>query len=478
MPARARVPEAGPDWSKMPGPGDPRAFHAPKVVRRTLSTGLRVWVAPWHTLPIVNASLLIPAGTADDPEGKSGLATLTATLLDKGHGEGDMGVGRMSATELAEALEVLGVTPSAHATADTTTLGFSAVSRNLDPALALIAPMLARPLFAEEDVDRERQLQLADLLQGPDDPSWIAQRAFRALLFGQGHPYGLPADGFPETVRALSVADVRAFRNAHLLPRGSTLIVVGDVEPDALLKSLEATFLQWNGGAQKAEPRAIPKPDGRPEPGVAFLADKPGAVQSVLSVGRRWVDRDDPRYFATLVGNRVLGADFLSRINQNLREKNGYSYGAGSAFHYRRTGSVWGVNTSVRADATAPALEEVLSELDDVRKERPLTDEEIAVARDAEARSYPETFEDPSGIAGLLAEMALHGLPDDYPETFLDRLAATKPDEIREVMAELVDPSKRTILVVGDRESVAPKLEALKFEEVRQVDPDGKPLPR
>jgi zinc protease len=452
----------------MPGPGEPRPFHAPRYVRKTLSNGLDVWVCPWRTLPIVNASLVVGAGTADDAPEKAGLAGLTAALLDKGTKD-------RSATELAEAFEALGTSPSVGAGVDHTTVGLSVIARNFDPALALLAPMLAGPRLDPKDFDRERRLQLAELLQGPEDPAWIALRAFRALLFGKDTPYGLPPDGYPSTVEALTLDDVRAFHRDRFGPDGSTFIVVGDVEPEAVFATLEKTLGTWSRReGRKASARAMPDAAGA-EPGTAFVADKPGAVQSVVRVGRRWVDRADPRYFATLIGNRVLGADFLSRLNQNLREEHGYTYGAGSVFDYRRIGSVWLVSTSVRTDATAPALKEVLKELDDLAKKRPFTEAEIEVARAAEARSYPETFEAPSGIAGILGEMAIFELPADYLDTFLDRLQAAKADAIRAAMTELVAPEARTILVVGDRKAIEPELKALKRGPVRAVTPDGRP---
>ena len=260
-------------------------------------------------------------------------------------------------------------------------------------------------------------------------------------------------------------------------PAGSTLIVVGDVDPDGLATMLEATLGTWKGAA--THPARRPATPVKPSTGVAYLVDKPGAVQSVLSVGRLSFDRSDPRYFAAIIGNHVLGADFLSRLNDNLRVRNGFTYGVGSAFLFRKVGSVWGVNTSVRADATAPALGEVLSELDALAAAggRPLTDEEIATARTAESRGFPETFESPGSIAGLLEEMALHGLPNDYPETYLDHLAAATPDQIREVLAEVVAPAARTVLVVGDRKSVGPDLQGLKSLEIRPITPDGQPIP-
>jgi zinc protease len=460
-----RTSAPGPDWSQMPVPSQPRPFHAPPIHRRKLSNGVEVWMSPWKTLPIVSAHLLMPVGTGDDPAGKSGLATLTGSLLDKGTQD-------KTATELAEAFELLGVTPRVGTGPDTTSVGLSVVAHNFAPALKLVGEMLTSPRFDPKDVDRERQLQLADLLQGPDDPHWIARRAFRALLYGPDHPYGNPSEGYTETVKGLTLEDIKSFHD-KLAANQSVLIVVGDIEPDATVQAIEEALGVWKTKGPTPEDRPAPKVQA--EPDVVFLADKPGAVQSVLDVGRIWVDRDDPRYFATVIGNRILGGDFLSRLNQNLREEHGYSYGAGSHFNFRRKGSVWAVSSAVRADATAPALKEVMNELDGLTKKRPFTAEEIATARDAEARSFPESFESPADIAGLLEEMALHHLPADYLDTYLDKLQATTEDQVRQAMAEVVDRSVRTTLVVGDRKTVEPQLKEQGFHTIRAVTPDGRP---
>ena len=462
----ARAPAGGQDWSKIPGPSPPRPFHAPKFVRKSLSNGLEVWIASWKTLPLISVRLVIPSGTADDPKGKSGLATLTAALFDKG-------TKTKTAIELREAAQGLGITLGADASADDTMTGFSTVVRNLDPALALLGEVLTSPRLDVKDFERERALDLAALKQGPDSVGWIARRAFPVLLYGADHPYGNPAQGFAETVKSLTLDDVRKFRAEHLGPKGAILIAVGDVEPDALLASLESKLGKWSPQAETPNPR--PASSVKVEEGVVAFVDKPGAVQSVLSVGRRWVDRSDPRYFATLLGNRILGGDFLSRLNQNLREKNGFTYGAGSAFRFRRTGSVWSVNTQVRADATAQALKEALAELDALAGGKPFTAEEIATARDAEARSYPETFEAPSSIAGALAEMAEFHLPLDYLDTFLKHLQDTGPDAVARTMTEVVAPKERVILIVGDRKTVEPKLKQIGFTRIRPVTTDGLP---
>jgi len=468
-PTTTRTPAAGPDWAAMPGPSEARPFTAPKFVRRRLSNGLDVWAAPWKTLPIASARLIIPAGTADDPEGKTGLATLAASLLDKG-------TAKRSAVELAEAFEALGTAPAVSAGGDHTSIGVSTTARNLAPALALVGEMLTSPRVDPRDVERERGLQLAGLIRGPDNAGWIARRAFRALLHGGEHPYGRPADGRPETVKNLNADDVRAFLKGHFAPEGATLVAVGDFEPEALFAELEKALGGWKAEVPGRPSRA--ESTAKPEPGVVYLVDKPGAVQSVIAIGRRWAGRSDPRYFATLLGNRVLGADFLSRLNQNLRERNGYTYGAGSAFAYRPSGSTWAVNTSVRADATGPALKEIIGELDGLAGAKPLTEEEVDIARDAEVRSFPEGFEDPSGIAGSLEEIALFGLPEGYLDTILPGLQAAQLDQIRAAMTAVADPKSRTILVVGDRKVVGPQLEAAGFRDVRLVDPDGRPAAR
>ena len=212
------------------------------------------------------------------------------------------------------------------------------------------------------------------------------------------------------------------------------------------------------------------------KPGVVYFVDKPGAVQSVISVGRRWVDRSDARYFATLLGNRILGGDFLSRLNQNLRERNGFTYGAGSRFQFRRNGSVWGVSTQVRGDATAPALKETLGELDGLAAGKPFTEEEIASAVGSEAKSFPETFESPGSIASILDEMAEFDLPLDYIDTFLEKLQSTGADSIRKALAEVVDPKDRVTLIVGDRATVEPKLKELGYTEIVPLDVDGEPI--
>jgi zinc protease len=402
--ANDRAPAPGPDWSRMPAAAIAGPFRAPGHVRRTLSNGLNVWFAEWKTLPLVSVELLIPSGTADDPLDKSGLAQVTASLLDKG-------TARLTATALAESLETLGVTLSTRSSLDDTTVALTALARNLEASLKIVTEVLVSPRLDPKDFEREQTLALAKLAQGPSSVGWLAGRALPALVYGKGHPYANPADGFPESVKALTLADVKSFHSGHVGPKGATMIVVGDVEPDHLFALLEATIAGWT--AKNDGPAHRPPASLKADPGVIYLVDKPGAAQSIVNVARQWSDRSDPSYYATLLGNRILGGDFLSRLNQNLREKHGYAYGANSGFRFRRSGSLWVASSNVRTDATAVALKEVLNELDGPAGTRPFTSQEFAMAIAAEVKSYPNQFESPRSIAAALRELAEYHLPPD-----------------------------------------------------------------
>ena len=292
---------------------------------------------------------------------------LIGSLLDKG-------TSRRTATELAEALETLGVT-----------LDIAVVDRrhhdrlehdraDLEPSLKLVAEVLASPRFDPRTSNVSRHSHWRAWYKGRH-VTWLAARALPALVYGQGHPYANPADGFAETIKTLTLNDIKSFHAGRIGPKGATLIVVGDVETDVLFPMLESTLGRWT--TRISGPAQRPAAHLKADPGVIYFVDKPGAVQSVLNVGRLWTDRSDPTYYATLLGNRILGGDFLSRLNQDLREKNGYTYGARSGFRFRRSGSLWNVSTAVRTDATAPASRKSSRELDGLAGAKPISDQEI-----------------------------------------------------------------------------------------------------
>jgi len=467
-PLAPRAAAAGPDWTVLPQPSPRGTFATPPVTRHTLPNGLQVWVSPWHTLPLVATRLLVAAGSADDPADCAGLAHLTSTLWTQG-------TAQLTSTEFAEAIDALGTSLDVSTYPDTTALGFTIESAALPDTFQLISQMVLEPRFDNTDLQRERHLQLSELESGPDDVSWIAERVFPQLLYGVDHPLASPELGFTRSVATLTREQVQAFYRDHFVPAHSVLIVVGDVQTAALLAELESTLGRWRGAPAAA---AAPPPAGAAAaPDTVFLVDKPEAVQSEIIVGRTWRGRQDDSYFATQIGNRVLGGDFLSRINQNLRERNGYTYGARSGFDYHRAGGRWTVETSVQREVTGAALREIFAELDAVAGDRPLTDVEVATARDAELNVFPQAFETPARIAGSLAQLAIHQLPDDYFQQHLQRLAATSRDEVTAAMSELTAHRGMVTLVVGDRRALEPQLQAAGITTIRQVDSDGQPVP-
>jgi zinc protease len=456
----------GPDWTVMPAATARKPFVAPAYSKHKLSNGLEVWISPWNTLPLVATRLLVATGSTHDDAAHAGLAQLTATLWDQG-------TQTLTSTQLAEALDALGTSLDIGSNVDTTELSFSVESQALPKTLELVGQMIAEPRFDESDFQREQQLQLSELASGPDSTSWIADRVFPTLLFSEQHPWGSPAPGYVSTVKGLTREQVQQFYRDHFAPQDSVLIVVGNVDPEKLLRLLETTLGGWKASAA-APTASAPAKTAATQP--IYFVDKPGAVQSVITVGRTWRERLDTTYFATRVGNRILGGDFLSRINQNLRERNGFTYGARSGFEYHRNFSEWTVQTSVRAEVTGAALREILHELQGVAGDRALTESEVLIARDAEGNTFPEAFETPGRIASALAQMAIFQLPDDYFAKFVEQMDQTTPDQVTQAMAPLVARDQNLILVVGNRQVVESKLTEAGFTQIILLDTDGRPV--
>lgn len=461
----ARDPLPGTQWGDLPDAGEYREFAPPEFEVRQLSNGLSVWIAPWRTLPLVAARLIVPVGSAENASGKYGLSKLTATMWEKGTQD-------LTSTEFAGKLDGLGTSLGIGATFSTTELGFTVVKDALPETLALVGSMVAEPRMDPADFERERSLQLSALARGPDNPSWIARRVFPGLLYGRDHPYGLPISGFDHTVRSLSLSDVQGFYQDHFVPTNSTLIIVGDVDTESLIRQIEAAWKNWQGAAVKSSP---PASAATAKSATVYLIDKPGAVQSVVSVGRLWRARNDPSHLATRIGNRVLGGDYTSRINKNLREKNGYTYGAYSEFdHIRETGD-WSVSSNVRVDVTAAALSEIMTELESLREDRPLTAEEIRIARTALLNTFPAQFESPQQIAASLSTLARHQLPKNYLRDFAQHLREVDDQDVRRFMSELCSSTELRTLIVGDREQIVPQLENAGFDRLQFLDVNGQP---
>ena len=442
------------DRSKPPALGPAPSLTLPPATTRTLSNGLRVIVVEQPELPLMDAVLIVPVGGEADVAGREGLATLTASLLDEG-------TTTRTALQIADQASFLGVSLGAGAGWDASQVTLHAPVAQLDSALALMADVATRPSFPATDFERLKQERLTGLLQLRDRAPAIADRAFAQQVFGAGHPYGRPLGGTEASTRALTRADVQRFYAAHWRPQAATLLVVGDVRADDLVRRAERAFGGWKGTAGGDASRAGIAV-GAPPPARAtqvYLVDKPGAPQSSVRIGLVGVPRSTPDYFPLRVMNTILGGSFTSRLNQNLRETKGYTYGANSGFDMRRAAGPFAARAEVTAAKTDSALVEFMKELRAIADTVPA--DELAKAKRYLQLQLPGDFETTGDIAAQLAPLVVHGLPLDWYDGFVTRVEAVTRADVQRVARQYVDPSKFVVVVVGDRKSVEPAVRAL-----------------
>jgi predicted Zn-dependent peptidase len=429
----------------------------PPIERLQLSNGLSVVLLEKHDVPLVQIDLLVKVGSTMDPDGKFGLADMTAAMLDEG-------AGKRSALELAEEVDFLGAHLSTSADYHHSTISLHTPLRQLDTALELMADVVRRPAFAEEELERQRALRLTRLVQWRDEPRDVASVAFNQILFGSGHPYGVPRLGSAESLRAMSVQDLKQFHAAYFHPGNAVFIVVGDVDAKRVLPKLESLFGDWATGKIPSLELAKVEQVKRRQ---IYLVDKPGAAQSVIQIGRIGVARKTEDYDAIVVMNTILGGSFASRLNQNLREEHGYTYGAGSAFSFRPAPGPFRAASSVQTAVTDKALAEFMKELRGILE--PVPAEELTRAKNYVALGFPSDFQTVGGIARQLRELVLYGLPDDYFNDYIQNILAVNGDDVQRVAKKYIDPDKLAIIIVGDSETIKRGLEALDLGPLREM---------
>lgn len=444
-----------PDRSKPPALGPSSALKLPVIQRFKLSNGLPVVVMEKRGVPLVQIDLLVKAGTAMDPAGKNGLASMVAAMLDEG-------AGSRNALQLADAIDFLGANLSTAAGRHTSAITLNMPLSKLDSALVLMADVALRPAFAPEELNRQRKQRLTTLAQWHDQPETIASVIFNRTLYGEKHPYGLPAIGDEKSLRNFRVEELKNFYSTYLRPNNATLIVVGDVTPSAILPKIEAAFGKWEAGK-------IPTATW---PGVAqvrkrqvWLVDKPGAEQSEIRLGRLGVPRLTEDYYALVVMNTILGGSFTSRLNQNLRETHGYSYGAYSYFDFRPLPGPFLAEAAVQTSKTDSALIEFMKELNAIL--RPVSDGELTRGKNYVALSFPQDFQSVGQIANQLAELVIYDLPDDYFNNYVQRLLAVTKGDVERVAKKYLDPEKVAVIVVGDRAKIEKGVRALNLGPVQ-----------
>jgi zinc protease len=385
------------------------------------------------------------------------------------------GTATRDALELAGALSEIGASIDASGRREASMVALSTLTKHTGRALELFTDVLLHPAFPEKELERVRTERVALLKARLDNPEAVAGVVLPRLLYSLEHPYGRPDLGTPRSIARLTRDDIAAFQNRLFLPNNGSLIVAGDTTPEAITGALEQALRDWKPGEP---PRAtLPEPPPA-KPLAVYLVDKPGAAQSVLAVGQVGQPRSTPDYFPLTVMNEILGGQFSSRINLNLREDKGYTYGASSHFVFRIGPGPFQAGGSVRTEVTREALVELLKELNDITGARPISDDELAFAKEQIIRGFPSRFETTAGVAGTLVELVLFKLPDDYFANYTSRVEAVTTADVNRVARKYLDPGHFKVLIVGDRAKVEPALKSLPYAQViNRLDLEGNPLP-
>jgi predicted Zn-dependent peptidase len=451
-----------PDRSRPPAPGPAPTLTLPTIQKRQLSNGLPVWIVELHEVPVVQVNLVIRSGSADDPAGQYGIASLTAAMLTEG-------AGSRSTLEIADAVEFLGASLSADSGIDSSAVRLHAPVARLAEALPVMADVALRPTFPREELERLRQQRLTTLLQARDEASTIASLTFSRALYGPSHRFGTATMGTSATITALTADHLAAYYRGAFRPDNATLLVVGDVVPDRVLPLVESSFGAWKAAGdagRRATPPAVDPPARRQ----VYLVDKPGAPQSQIRIGSIGTARSTPDYFPIQVMNTILGGSFTSRLNLNLREKRGYTYGASSGFDMRLTPGPFSAQAGVQTDKTAESLTEFFNELNGILK--PIPADELARAKNYVALRYPGSFETTGDIARRLEDAVVYRLPDDYFSRYVPQIEAVTAADVQRVAARYIQPDRLAVVVVGDRKAIEPGIRALKLGPITVIPVD------
>jgi zinc protease len=433
--------------AKQPGAAAAKAVSVPVPQSFELPNGVTVIALPQAGgVPVVSATLVLRSGSDANPLDKPGLASFTSAVLDQG-------TTTRNAVQLAEEVAQIGASLSTGTSRDASTVSTSSLSRNFPAALSLLADVALRPSFPAEEVERVRATRLADLTEQKGNPVQVAGVVTGKVLYGT-HQYGFNELGTPASNKELTRADLQAFWRQHYVPGNAALIVTGAITVPELRKLAQSAFGSWPKGTVAPAKLGVPSA-AAPR---LVIVDRPGSPQTQLRVATFGVPRSSPDYVAVRVMNTILGGMFSSRINMNLREQHGYTYGANSQFSYWRSGGPFSVATGVRTDVTAPAVHEVMLELRKMTETR-VTPEELTLAKDAITLQLPALFETSDRVATSLSTLFTHGLPLNYYSNLAEQISVVDAQAVQEVAKKYVVADKFVVVAVGDRAKIGEALE-------------------
>ncbi len=449
------------DRSKPPEIGPPPRVSLPPIVTRELPNGLKLMIVEQHELPLADFVLLVGSGSTADPASKTGVANLTSSMLREG-------TTTRKSLEIADQIAFLGINLSSSSSWESATLSLHTPTAQLDSALALFVDVALHPSFPANEFERIRKNRLTELLQLKDQGPAIANLAFPAIIYGNAYPYGAAPIGTEASVKSFSTADLEEYYRANFRPNNATLIIVGDVSPSQIEQKINGLFGGWQRG------NITPAAYGEPPKSAAttiYLIDKPGAAQSSFRIGTVGVPRSTRDYFALTVMNTILGGSFTSRLNQNLRETRGYTYGAGSRFDMRRAAGPFTASAEIVAAKTDSALLEFMKELNLIRE--PVATAEVARAKQYLQLQLPGDFETTQQIASALVPVALYGLPLDYYGNYVQNIGSVTQADVQRVAQEYINPGSLAIVIVGDRKTIEQGLKATNVGPITIRDMTG-----
>ena len=453
------------DRKKIPPPGATPDLRVPSWTKSALANGADLIVSEKHDLPLVSFSITFLGGANQfEPPDRTGLASLAASMLSEGTKTRD-------GEALSNALQLLGTSVSASVGGESGSISFVSTAAKFAPTLDILADMLLNPVFPADALERLRAQRLVALTQAKAQPGAIAGRVFPKVLYGTTHPYGLVAT--EPSIKAITRDEILRFHGDYYQPGRALITVVGDVTPAVAKTTVEKALAAWpRAGSRPAfnYPALPPR-----QKTTIYLVDREGAAQSTFAIGHPGPARSTPDYFALQVMNTMLGGMFQSRLNANIREEKGYSYGVSSSFAYGKGPGAFRTGGDIVGDKTDAALVEFMKELRGIVGARPVTDEELQTAKDSLIQRLPATFASVSAINNALTTLWTQGLPDDYYQQYAKAIAAVSKEDVVRVAKQYVNLDNLAIVIVGDRAKIEAPLKATGVAPIAYLDIEGDP---
>lgn len=445
------------DRSEKPSISSKLIFKMPSYDKFVLKNNLDVYFIKKDALPIIKINIVIYAGSKFEQPGKKGISNLLTMCIDEGAGEFD-------SLQLSEQFDLLGVQFSVSGNNDTIQLTLQTLKENFGKAIELIGKILISPHFDEKDFKREKRGILTSLKQLKDDPDYLASTSFKSLLFGKSNPYSFPFLGLEKDINNIINEEVVSYYRNYILPNNSFIVIVGDISNKELKGSLDKYILRWKTGIFDAQFKSTDKSDEK----VVYIVDKKDSVQTEIRTGHHAAKRNSEDYFPKHLLNTILGGQFSSRINLNLREKQGYTYGAGSSYNYYKDSAYFSVSTSVGIENSANALNEIFKELNKIRDG--VTEEELKFAKSSIVRKFPLSFETNSQVASYFIGKVIYDLPDDYFDSYINNINSVTIEDVNKAAQDSILPELATTVLVGDKEKLIPQLEGKDFGKVEVIN--------